>query len=54
MDLTFVDEKTQLSDFFDDNEMIFYKDINDLSYKLNKYKRCTFWTKIAKNGKKIF
>ena len=53
--LTFVDEKTQLSDFFDDNEMIFYKDINDLSYKLNKYKKdVRSGRKIAKNGKKKY
>ncbi|WP_075500848.1 glycosyltransferase family 4 protein [Candidatus Pelagibacter communis] len=53
--LTFVDEKTQLSDFFDDNEMIFYKDINDLSYKLNKYKKdVRSGKKIAKNGKKKY
>ena len=53
--LTFVDEKTQLSDFFNDNEMIFYKDINDLSYKLNKYKKdVRSGRKIAKNGKKKY
>ena len=50
--LTFVDEKTQLGDFFDDNEMIFYKDIDDLNYKLNKYKKDTKRGKeIAKKGK---
>ena len=50
--LTFVDEKTQLDDFFDNNEMIFYKDIHDLNYKLNKYKKDTKRGKeIAKKGK---
>ncbi len=53
--LTFVDARTQLDDFFDKNEMIFYKDINDLSYKLNKYKKDTKeGKKIAKNGKKKY
>ena len=53
--LTFVDEKTQLNDFFKDNEMIFYKDINDLSYKLNKYKKdVRIGKKIAERGKKKY
>ena len=53
--LTFVDNKTQLSDFFSDDEIIFYKNIEDLSYKLNKYKRDKFKRKIiAKNGKKKY
>ena len=37
--LTFIDEKTFLSDFFSNKEIIFYKDIDDLSFKLNKYKK---------------
>ncbi len=45
--LTFIDKNTFLSDFFSDKEMVFYKDINDLSYKLNKFK------KDKKSGKKI-
>ena len=45
--LTFINEKTYLSDFFSDKELIFYKNINDLSYKLNKYQRD------KKEGKKI-
>ena len=36
--LTFVDIKTKLNKFFSNNEIIFYKDVNDLSNKLNKYK----------------
>ncbi|MDC1138405.1 glycosyltransferase [Candidatus Pelagibacter sp.] len=53
--LTFIDEKTFYKDFFSDNEMIFYKDINDLSYKLNKYKRDHKSRKmIAKNGKDLY
>ena len=50
--LTFIDEKTCFSDFFTDKELIFYKDINDLSYKLNKYKKDIKERKeIAKKGK---
>ena len=45
--LTFIHQNTFLSDFFSQNELIFYKDINDLSYKLNKFK------KDKKQGKKI-
>ncbi len=53
--LTFIDEKTKFNDFFSKNEIIFYKDIEDLSYKLNKYKRDTIERKrIAKNGKKHY
>ena len=50
--LTFIDKKTQLNDFFSDNEVIFYDNLNDLSYKLNKYKK-DFKRRnlIAKNGK---
>ena len=32
--LTFIDKKTQMSDFFDNNEIIFYSSINDLSEKI--------------------
>jgi hypothetical protein len=53
--LTFVDEKTQLNDFFENDEMIFYKDINDLGYKLNKYKKdIRTGKKIARKGKKKY
>ncbi len=53
--LTFVDANTQLNDFFNNDEVIFYKNIKDLSekisfYKTNKNKR----NKIAKNGKKKY
>ena len=50
--LTFVDEGTQYRDFFDDDEMIFYKNVNDLSEKIQKY--CVddkLRKKIAKRGK---
>ena len=50
--LTFVDKKTELSDFFTNKEIIFYNDIDDLSYKLNKYKKDKKTGKqIAKRGK---
>ena len=53
--LTFVDQKTQLCDFFDDDEIIFYKDIHDLSYKINKYKKdVKDGKKIARKGKKKY
>jgi len=53
--LTFVDNDTNLRDFFSDNEIIFYKNIEDLSYKLNKYKKDKSKRKIiAKNGKKKY
>ena len=50
--LTFIDEKTFLSDFFTNQEMIFYKNIDDLSYKFHKYKKDKKQgKKIARNGK---
>ena len=50
--LTFIDEKTQLRDFFNKDELIFYNSISDLSEKIIKYslddkKRI----KVAKKGK---
>ena len=46
--------KKQNSMIFFKNEIIFYKDIEDLSYKLNKYKRDTIERKrIAKTEKNI-
>ena len=53
--LTFIDKKTSYDDFFSNNEMIFYNNIDDLSYKLNKYKKdFKMAKKIAKNGKKAY
>ena len=53
--LTFIDRKTQMNDFFNSKEIIFYDNINDLSdkikfYKINQASRI----KIAKNGKKKY
>ncbi len=37
--LTFVDKKTQLEDMFNDNEIVLYNDVNDLTNKINFYKK---------------
>ena len=53
--LTFIDEGTSYGDFFTNKEIILYKDTNDLSYKINKYKKDHKDRKlIAKNGKKKY
>jgi len=53
--LTFIDKKTQMSDFFNNNEIIFYSSINDLSEKIKFYKKNErLRVKIAKNGKKKY
>ncbi len=53
--LTFIDKKTKYNDFFSENEMIFYNNINDLTEKIQKYKRdVKSRKKIAKNGKKKY
>ena len=50
--LTFIDKKTQLNDFFNNNEVIFYNDINDLASKIKFYsKNDKVRIKIAKQGK---
>ena len=47
-----IDEKTQYRDFFNDNEMVFYNNINDLSEKILKISRDDkIRKKIAKKGK---
>ena len=49
--MTFIDKKTQLGDFFTDDEVIFYKDIDELSDQLNYYKNNDYLRKkIAKKG----
>jgi len=53
--LTFIDEKTSYNDFFSNKEVVFYKDINDLSYKINKFKKDDHKRRqIAKNGRKKY
>ena len=49
------DEKTQLNDFFEDDEVVFYKSIDDLSKKLSYYKKNDqLRLKIAKKGQKKY
>jgi glycosyltransferase involved in cell wall biosynthesis len=53
--LTFINEKSFFSDFIPENCFINYKDINDLSYKLNKFKKDhKNRIKIAKNGRNFY
>jgi glycosyltransferase involved in cell wall biosynthesis len=53
--LTFIDKNTQMNDFFNNNEIVFYDNINDLSDKINFYKKNdTSRIRIAKNGKKKY
>ena len=53
--LTFIDKDTFYDDYFTDNHLIFYKNIEDLSYKINKYKKDEKDRKrIAKNGRDFY
>ena len=53
--LTFVDKKTLLNDFLTHDQIIFYDNIDDLGYKLNKYKKDTKDAKrIAMNGRSVY
>ena len=53
--LTFIDDKTFYSDFFNKKEIVTYKNLSDLSYLLQKYKRDDKERRlIAKNGKKKY
>jgi len=53
--LTFIDKKTCYDDFFSEKEMIFYTNLNDLTEKIQKYKKNNNEReKIAKNGKKKY
>ena len=50
--LTFVDSKTQFYDFLNEDGIVYYDDINDLTYKINKYKKDKRTSKkIAKKGR---
>jgi hypothetical protein len=50
--LVFVDKKVELSDFFNQNEIVFYSNLNELSDKIKFYsKNEKLRKKIAKNGK---
>ena len=53
--LTFIDEKVQMRDFFNKNEIIFYKNINDLADKIKFYsKNNKIRKKIARSGQKKY
>ena len=53
--LTFIDDKVQMNDFFNRNEIVFYTNINDLSDKIKFYaKKDDLRKKIARNGKKKY
>jgi len=53
--LTFVDKKTQLNDMFNKNEVIMYTNINDLTEKINFYKKNDHLRKkIASAGRKKY
>ena len=52
--LTLIDEKTFYRDFFTDKEMVFYKNLDDLSEKIMKFKNSIESKKIAENGKKKY
>ena len=53
--LTFIDERTFYRNFFSEREMIFYRNINDLSEKISKYANDEkLRVSIAKNGKKKY
>ncbi len=50
-----IDEKTQYRNFFDDKEMVFYKNVSDLSEKILKIANDDKLRKrIARNGKKKY
>ena len=53
--LTFIDKKTEMCDFFNNNEIIFYDNINDLADKIRFYKNNEkIRINISKNGKKKY
>ncbi len=53
--LTFIDKKTKLDNFLNDDEVIFYNNINDLSEKLNYFKKNDILRKkYAKKGKEKY
>ena len=53
--LTFIDKKTKLNDFFSENEVIFYNNVDDLASKIKFYaKNDKLRKQIAKNGKKKY
>jgi spore maturation protein CgeB len=50
--LTFIDERTKIDDFFNNNEIILYSNMSDLAEKILYYtKNDKIRKKIAQNGK---
>ena len=53
--LTFIDKKTELNKFFNNKEMVFYNNIDDLADKIDYYKKNDKQRReIASNGKKKY
>jgi len=53
--LVMIDEKTKFKNFFSEKELVFYKNINDLSYKISKYSTDDrARRKIAKKGREKY
>jgi len=53
--LTFVDKKTELDDMFNNKEIVIYENINDLTNKINFYKKNNHLrSKIASAGRKKY
>ena len=53
--LTFIHQDTMFSNFLKPDQAIFYKNLDDLSYKINKFKKDDKnRRKIAKDGKKMY
>ena len=53
--LTFIDKKTSLDDFFNNKEIVFYSNLNDLAEKIIFYKNNDkARKKIAYHGKKKY
>ena len=53
--LTFVNKKAQFNDFLPTNTFVSYQDIDDLSFKINKYKKDDKERKkIAKKGRDFY
>ncbi|MDA9623718.1 glycosyltransferase [Pelagibacteraceae bacterium] len=53
--LVMIDEKTKFKNFFSEKELVFYKNINDLSYKISKYSTDdSARRKIAKKGREKY
>ena len=53
--MTFIDQKVGYSDFFDDNEMGFYKNVDDLLRQIDRlHSNINRVNKISKNGKRKY